>query len=558
MKRTLTLYTLGLPAAYFLTAFFSNFYPRTLYFIFIGLFFQLLCGIGISLFLKATLEKFKTSWRDDWVSLLVLVVVSTLSISAIAVSWQYPTLFDRRIISIDTNLFPLFVGLAILSTAGAIPLERFIERKGFIQFIRRSTLFQFIQSNLAGIFVAIFFFFTYFVFAQSLNFYGHNTLDQFFDTDASQWISRLTLHPDDDMPPIRAVHPMVMLILRPLVWLISIFLNGHKLQAVYALSALVGSLCVFLVWLIVKRHTGNTPFSLVTASILGAGASHLLLSSMLETYIFSALALIAFCFLMQRGRTSLKFTIPLGIVIFGITISNLAQAFILYFLKVPRLKVIIQFILAVVAVVLLFNPLQLQLFPKARALYDPASIVFEKRYQYDLFKAPWRLRGRVNLISRATLLYGIVAPSPYILMEEIGASVPSFRTFQIAGNEFHVAGYKGFPDITVKFWLAIIGLATILFIFNFFKSPKEMFFPLSLILCLVFNFGLHIIYGDDPMLYSPNWVYALVLFVSLSLGKLADNKWLQLGLTLFLGMTIYTNLGLIHQIMEISLPYYGK
>ena len=60
------------------------------------------------------------------------------------------------------------------------------------------------------------------------------------------------------------------------------------------------------------------------------------------------------------------------------------------------------------------------------------------------------------------------------------------------------------------------------------------------------------------MLYSPNWVYALVLFVSLSLGKLADNKWLQLGLTIFLGMTIYTNLGLIQQIMEVSLPYYGK
>jgi len=261
---------------------------------------------------------------------------------------------------------------------------------------------------------------------------------------------------------------------------------------------------------------------------------------------------------MQSGRTSLKFTIPLGIVIFGITITNLAQACILYFMKMPRLKVIIQFILAVVAIVLLFNSLQIQLFPKARALYNPATIVFEKRYQYDLFATPWRLTGRVNLISRAMLFYGVVAPNPYILMEELGASVPSFRTFQITGNEFHVAGYKGFSDITVKLWLAVIGLATILFTINFFKSPKEMLFPLSLILCLVFNFGLHAIYGDDPMLYSPNWVYALILFVSLSLGKWADSKWLQLGLIVFLGMIIYTNLGLIDQIMEVSLPYYGK
>jgi hypothetical protein len=60
------------------------------------------------------------------------------------------------------------------------------------------------------------------------------------------------------------------------------------------------------------------------------------------------------------------------------------------------------------------------------------------------------------------------------------------------------------------------------------------------------------------MLYSPNWVYALVLFVSSSFGKWADSKWLQLGLIILLGMIIHTNLGLIHQIMEVSLPYYGK
>ncbi len=350
-----------------------------------------------------------------------------------------------------------------------------------------------------------------------------------------------------------------MLILRPFVWLISIILNGDKLQAVYVLSALAGALCVLLIWLIVKAKTGNTPFALVTASILGAGTSHLLLSSILETYIFSALALITFCFLMLNEKTSLKFSIPMGIVIFGITVTNLAQACILYFLKVPRLKVIMKFILAVIATALLLNALQIQLFPKARPLYKPSSLTFEQRYEYDLFRAPWRLTGRVNLISRAILLYGIVAPDPYILTEELGSDVPNFRTFQIANNAFHVAGYKGFSDIAVKFWVAIIGLAIILFITNFIKtSKKENFFSVSLILCMAFNFGLHVLYGDDPMLYSPDWAYALVLFVSSSLGKWADRKWLQLGLIVFLGMIIYTNLNLINQIMEVSLPFYGK
>jgi len=559
IKQILISQLLGTPAAYFLTGYFSNLYSGLLQFIFLSLFFQLVCGLVVSLFLPEVFDKLRTSWRDNWTSLLLLVTTGTLAVSSIAISWQYPVFFDRSVISMEKTLFSFFAGLAVISATGTIPLNRFLEQKGVIHFIRSSTLAQFMQSNLAGLLNASFFFFTYFIFSQSLNFQEYNTLDRFFDTDASQWISRLTLHPDGEMPPIRGIHPAVMLILRPFVWLISIVLNGDKLQAVYVFSALAGALCVFLVWLIVKAKTSNTTFALVIASILGTSTSHLLLSSMLETYIFSALALITFCFLMVSEKTSLKLTIPVGIVIFGITVTNLAQACIMYFLKVLRLKVLIKFILAVIPVVLLLNALQIQLFPKARPLYTPSSLVFEQRYRYDLFKTSWRLTGRVSLISRAILLYGIVAPTPYILMEELGSDVPNFRTFQIANNTFYVAGYKGLPDIAVKFWMTIVGLAIILFITNLIKkSSRENYFSISLILCMAFNFGLHIMYGDDPMLYSPDWVYALVLFVSSSLGKWAGRRWLQLGLIIFLGMIIYTNLGLIHQIMEVSLPFYGN
>jgi hypothetical protein len=83
-------------------------------------------------------------------------------------------------------------------------------------------------------------------------------------------------------------------------------------------------------------------------------------------------------------------------------------------------------------------------------------------------------------------------------------------------------------------------------------------FPLSLLLCLGFSFSLHVVYGDDPMLYSPNWVYALVLFVALMLQRWADRRWLQLTLMVFLVMLMSTNLGLIHQIMEVSAPFYGQ
>jgi hypothetical protein len=557
-KLTLVSHLPGIPAAYLLTGYFSSLYPGSFQFVLLSLVFQMVCGTVISLFLKGRPENTGAYLRNRWMSILALAVITALAISAVAISLQFPSLFDRRIIFMDTARLPLFAGLTIISIIGAVTLTGTMEKNGIAQAFSASPFFQFMQSNAAGILLSLLFFFTYFIFAQSLNFVGHRTLDQYFDTDISDWITRLTSRPQDEMPTIRAVHPAVMLILRSMAWLASVMLNGNKLQAVYFISALAGSACVFLVWLIVKGGTGNTTYALVMASILGAGTAHLLLSSMLETYIFSALALILFCFLMQSDRTSLKFTIPVGVLIFGITVSNLAQACILYFLKLPRMRVMIKFILAVVAVTLLLNVLQVNIFPNAEPAYDPSSLTVEENYRFNLSESSWRLTGRVNLISRAILLYGIVSPTPYILIEELGTNVPNFRTFQIANREFHVAGYKGLADMTVRLWIVILGLAFLLFIVSLVKSPRQMSFPISLILCLGFSLGLHVVYGDDPMLYSPNWAYALVLFVSSSLGKWADNKWLQLGLILFLALAVYTNLGLIHQIMEVSLPYYGK
>lgn len=357
---------------------------------------------------------------------------------------------------------------------------------------------------------------------------------------------------------VRAVHPAVLLFLRPFVWFVSIFLDGDRLQAVFLIHALAGASCVLLAWLIVKRASGNATYSLIMASLLGASTSHLLLSSMLETYIYSALALIFFAFLMQGENTSLKFTVPAGVLVFGITISNFIQTCILYFLKQPHVKVIVKYILMVVFIILILNIIQVWIYPNAKPMFLPANLLIEQRYKFNVFGFAWRAMGRFSLIVRAILLYGIVAPKPFVLTKELGANFPNFRTFQITVGEFHVAGYTGLADITVKFWMILLAAAGILFILNLLKTPKQMRFSMGLVLCLGFSLILHTVYGDDPLLYSPNWVYALVLFVALSLQKWADAKWLQITMIIFLSLMMIVNLNLIHQIMSVSLPFYSK
>ena len=437
-------------------------------------------------------------------------------------------------------------------------LLKVLNRNGIPESLKRARFFRFLQENLPGILLALFFFFTYFTFAESINFPEFRTLDQFFDTDISAWLARLTSTARQDVSMVRAVHPAVLLFLRPLIWFISIFLNGDRLQAVFLLHALAGASCVMLAWLIVKRASGNTIYSLIMASLLGASTSHLLLSSMLETYIYSALALIFFAFLVHSENTSLKFTVPAGVLVFGITVSNFVQTCILYFLKQPHIKVIVKYILMVVFITLILNIIQVWIYPNAKPVFVPANLLIEQRYRFNIFGFSWRAIGRFSLIVRAILLYGIVAPKPFVLTKELGANFPNFRTFQITIGEFHVAGYTGLADITVKFWMILLATAGILFILNLLKTPKQMWFSTGLVLSLGFSLVLHTVYGDDPLLYSPNWVYALVLFVALTLQKWADDKWFQIAMIIFLGLMMIVNLNLIHQIMSISLPFYSK
>jgi hypothetical protein len=555
--RFVLLWFVGSIWAYFLTSFFSNFYPLPYQFVLLSLLFQLLCGIGSFLFFSEIASGPEAEKHNDPFAILTLFVVFALSISAAIISWQFPSLFHRQILFMDSSRLPLYILLALISLGVTVLLLKTMSWERYFERLKQTQFFKFLQENLLGILLSIFFLFTYFIFAESINFPQFRTLDQYFDTDISVWIQRLTVTTREDVSMVRAVHPAIFIFLRPVVWFFSIFLYGDRLHAVFIMNALAGASCVLLVWLIVKQASGNAPYALIMASLLGASASHLLLSSMLETYIYSALAILFFIFLIQNENTSLKFTVPAGILVFGITITNIIQTCILYFLKYPRLKVMIKYVLLVVLITAALNLLQVWIYPQAKSLFLPSNLFFEQRYVLNPFDFSWRSAGRFSLIARAIPLYGVVAPTPFILTEEIGMDVPNFRTYQILLGEFHVAGYRGLADVTVKFWIVLLGLAGSLFLWNLFKSPKQTLFPLSLLLCIGFSFILHLVYGDDPVLYSPNWVYALILFVALALQRWADQRWLQLSLIVFLTMLMSTNLRLISQIMEVSAAFYG-
>ena len=545
----------GCVPAYFATSFLTNFHSEFYQFILISLTSLTIFGMGTGLLLENPNKGLIDRLNQNWTATLILVLACLLAISAFAISWQFPGLFAWRILIMDSTMTWIFVAFTVLTMGGMTILLGQTKVLRVFESINSTSVFRFFRENIPGLALSSFFFLVYFTFAETINFPNFRTLDQFFDTDISLWLARLLPVSPNEVPEIRAVHPAFLLFLRPVVWLVSLFLNGDRLQAIFLIHAAMGASCVFLTWIIVKQSSSSATYSLIMAFILGISTSHLLLSSMIETYIYSAFALILFTLLIQRES---KFIIPVGVLVFGITVTNIIQTCIQYFLKSPNIKTIAKYILAVTLLVIILNIVQVSIYPSASSLLEPSQWEREQNYRFNLAADSWRVAGRVSLILRALLLYGIVAPKPFILMEELAINVPNFRTFQITIGQFHVAGYTGVADVTVKFWIFILGIAIVLFSVQTLRSPKKMGLQLGFLLCLAFNFILHVAYGDDPMLYSPDWVYALVLFAAFSLQEWADRRWLQLTLIAFLFLIAVSNLKLIHQIMQVSAPFYSR
>jgi hypothetical protein len=78
---------------------------------------------------------------------------------------------------------------------------------------------------------------------------------------------------------------------------------------------------------------------------------------------------------------------------------------------------------------------------------------------------------------------------------------------------------------------------------------------LALGLCVLFNFVLHLNYGYEPFLYSPDWAYALIFFVALSLGPLAKNRFFQSGLLVFLILLAYNQFQFFQFIFNTIAPF---
>jgi hypothetical protein len=284
--------------------------------------------------------------------------------------------------------------------------------------------------------------------------------------------------------------------------------------------------------------------------------------------------LIGFALTLQNKGENLFAPVTLSVITFGITITNFAQNFIGFFIvqaqKVfqPENRVtetqknfkfffiqIFRFTALVLSLGIVISVIHAAWYPSSRLFFQLSDAQAEGEFSLSIFQEPsWRAIGRVVLLVRTILLYTVIAPRPFVFGQEVGNWLPRFNFFKIVPQTYSYSSYNDLGNILVYAWAALLLLSSIFFLWNLIRTRK-VDLSLAFALSLLFNFILHLGYGYEPFLYSPDWAYALVFFVALSLVPLAGNRFFQAALLLFLILLAYNQVQFLQFILDTIKPF---
>ncbi|CAG0974269.1 hypothetical protein ANAEL_01352 [Anaerolineales bacterium] len=529
-------WALSIPAVFLAIGFLDNFYATFFEVIVLTLLIQLVAGSLIYRLLGKAKRLRIDQPLDLLLALVLFLTLTVFILSMFGMARQFPRLFDKEYFILNNGLTIPF----ILGNLLSIPCLAWGRKIVKTRDVKSSRAYRLMNDTVTGILLAGFFFIVYLMLVSIFNQPAFDVDDIFFDSDGLLWRMRFTTDTYRDYY-WRSVHPFVLLIIRPLVWLTSLLLKGDKLYAAFVLVAFAGALCVFLAWYFVKHTTGNSMYALLIASLLGASAAHLVFGSLIETYIFLAAIMLVFLALLLKDKPLISLVVT-GLLSFGITITNFAQTAIAFILVKRDFKQWLKYGLIVGALVIPMALLNNLVYPDSQPyFFIPTNLTVET----DNTFSPSIARG--GAILRVMFLHSIVAPDPLILEEEI----PFLKVWIFKASPMRLSEYNTIFGTTLALvWLGLLLVGGVFFLKNLKKQDNR--FTFAFILILVFNFILHLRYGKDIFLYSTNWTYALVLFLGLAWRELADKRWFQIILLVFLALLLANNSRLILTMLNTS------
>ena len=362
-------------------------------------------------------------------------------------------------------------------------------------------------------------------------------------------------------------HPLFKLFFLPLGVIATKVAQSEAIASI-AVNALFGALCVVLMFLLLSKAGINAGAAFLWSAIFGISTTHLMFSSLPETYIFSTFSLILLFYLLATYPANLALFIPAAVFSVGITTSNIIPAIIAFTfsmkakvqLSTNRTTLFITFLLAVIIISVLLNVFSIVVFKSGVPSFLP-WFYLDQQLSWTTLQHPTLLSERLFSIVESFFLYNFIAPKLYLplLQLDFDPSKPNLmppnylkvvRDTQSAASftSSSFATYSGVGLISAQIWLGLFIFA----IFNFIRFPDNRSpLVLSLLATLVFNFLLHIFFGLDIFLYSAHWTFAVLAFVAIMLRRYGNDTFFQFLLGLILFLFAMNNLMLISDVKLI-------
>jgi hypothetical protein len=253
--------------------------------------------------------------------------------------------------------------------------------------------------------------------------------------------------------------------------------------------------------------------SLLGALLLGFSASHLYFGSAPETYILSCLSLILLVMGLAGRSRGWRYFLPAGVFSFGMLVTNLAFVVISYAAAIPweswwkAARRVALLAAGVVAITVVLTFVQKAIWPSCALFFESKVVESEGRFTSDHHNLA-RVLEREGALLRYVFVYDFFAPNTYIDKSDPAKAALQFH----AGSLSHLSLWG---KLAMGGWLALLlGAAWRMATSRPARSPLLI----GLVLCVLYNFFLHTLYGDDLFLYSCNTCFFVVAWMILCIS----------------------------------------
>jgi hypothetical protein len=357
------------------------------------------------------------------------------------------------------------------------------------------------------------------------------------------------------------VHPLQKLLLAPVgQWVnVRVFDGSGRLAAAKVLIAMAMTLNALLVgvlaWQLARR---SIPAGLLAGALCGASFSSLLAASIPESAAFSCLATVV-PLVVLNARAGKPFTwgeavawAAVGVLGFGITITQVTHAAIALFVRLTALRgepdgataatlaprVGLALGLAALGIGLGAHA-QSALYPRSPLFWEESPVNSERSYLRVDELATRPLRHTTRLLGHF-VLYDFAAPAPafsdYLIREF------DHDYWSISIEESDWSDWRPLPR-------ALLAILVVAFVgtCSFFARGDVLF--LAPVLSLASQFGIHLLYGREYVLYSPNWhgVLVAVGIAGAWNGLARGRRWLLVAGAVLCAALLASNLGVLRE-----------